>query len=144
MGLRHSRIVEPVRRFLTAMNEELDQIHDLEKKDVISMLPKGMVEQYPNMLKFLTDANNLLGHQQAVALSKLHHFIDDRNLVDDRQSEIRLNCLHNWNLSPDPRPVITRGDVPEEVKRLLSVRIAFFSNCIFCVFNRSNWTDSVL
>lgn len=105
----------------------LDDIRDLDKKDIVSMLPKGTVEQYPGLIQFLTRANDLLGQQQAVALSKLHQFIDDRNKIDDRQGEIRLNCFRDWNLSDDPRPTINRPDVLEEVKRLLSVNSEIYS-----------------
>lgn len=57
---------------------------------------------------YLIESNNLLGKRQVVNLAKIAAFCKDVDLREDRQSELKKQCLEFWNVPDKARTAPSR------------------------------------
>ena len=64
--------------------------------DVRHVVPEDIILDDEKFTEFMAESNNSLGERQVIALSKIAAFCKDPLLREDRQEEIKNQCLHFW------------------------------------------------
>ncbi|CAM4840736.1 unnamed protein product [Rotaria magnacalcarata] len=89
---------EDFRDFVRAYMYEINVLQNKcnansEDNDVQSIVPMHIVKGNENFYEYIRDSNNHLGEHQIRNLRKIHAFVSNATLRDNRQNEVRLKCL---------------------------------------------------
>ncbi|CAF4952019.1 unnamed protein product, partial [Rotaria magnacalcarata] len=92
---------EDFRDFVRAYMYEINVLQNKcnansEDNDVQSIVPMHIVKGNENFYEYIRDSNNHLGEHQIRNLRKIHAFVSNATLRDNRQNEVRLKCLQLW------------------------------------------------
>jgi cap1 methyltransferase len=71
---------------LNAMKDDGGKQHEGTSLDVLSIVPREMMQADKGFIGFFTNANNSVGWKQVRALKKLHNFIRDPTLPGEDRS----------------------------------------------------------
>uniref|UniRef100_A0A069DZH7 Cap-specific mRNA (nucleoside-2'-O-)-methyltransferase 1 n=1 Tax=Panstrongylus megistus TaxID=65343 RepID=A0A069DZH7_9HEMI len=105
----------PIKDYMFELCERLWEFNSASTKDITHCVPLSVLEEDDDFCNYLVDSNNRLGERQVVNLMKITAFCRDQNLVEDRQAEMRKNCLALWDIPDKPR--LADRTTPEEAAR---------------------------
>eukprot|EP00040_Diaphanoeca_grandis_P026523 m.148749 g.148749 ORF g.148749 m.148749 type:complete len:786 (-) comp30618_c0_seq1:317-2674(-) len=70
-----------------------------QTKNITGLVDRDVIDDV--FLNHIRTSCILLGRKQTLCLRKLHKFLKDPNLPAENQSEIRIDCLKEWNVPND-------------------------------------------
>lgn len=85
---------------------------DKDQDDVVQLVPYEVIKEH-GFLEYLKRSNEVLGRKQIVELLKIAAFCEDTTLMEERQAEVRKECLIYWGL-PDTSRTIPRMSAPDK------------------------------
>lgn len=99
-----------VRTYFIEINDRLNQLKNdrSSTSDILSIVPLEILKKNELFYEYIRESNNSLGSLQIRNLKKIRAFVSNRILRDDRQNEIRTNCLAKWELPDQNRPKFPR------------------------------------
>lgn len=129
------------------------------KRDVVEVVPLNVLTDDTAFYEYVRKSNELLGKKQIQGLRKIQTFVQDPNLHEDRQTKIRKQCLHNWQIpdkarteppKPDPKRVFQElmkednnmFDVQHEVlshQKLRSIQSLYDYRCFVTGSNKRHF-----
>lgn len=109
--------VEAVARHLFHINKQFG-ILDADQ-DVMEIVPLERLRSDENFFLYMKNSNNKLGEKQIVSLKKLAAYIEDKNLIEEKQMNIRKACLEHWEIPDLPRGAPKRLHPGTQVDLLL-------------------------
>lgn len=129
------------------------------KRDVMEVVPLNVLTDDTAFYEYVRKSNELLGKKQIQGLRKIQTFVQDPNLHEDRQTKIRKQCLHNWQIpdkarteppKPDPKRVFQElmkednnmFDVQHEVlshQKLRSIQSLYDYRCFVTGSNKRHF-----
>jgi cap1 methyltransferase len=77
--------------------------------DVLKLVPDSMISGDQPFFDYIKASNNDIADMQAVGLTKIAAFCRNEELMEDRQAELRVQCLDFWRVPDEAR----RKPVPE-------------------------------
>ncbi|XP_076817164.1 cap-specific mRNA (nucleoside-2'-O-)-methyltransferase 1-like isoform X2 [Clavelina lepadiformis] len=108
--------------YLMEINDSINEFKSSNPgKDVKSVVPLDVLLDDTEFFNYVKSSNERIAAEQSKALAKLHAYAKDRNLVELRQTETRLECLKRWEIPDQVRVAPTRGDPGEKFKTLTGV-----------------------
>lgn len=108
---------DAIQKHLAAVNEHLNARTSPPApgaprwEDVLELVPYEVLKQDREFFKYLNDSNNRIARNQITGLRKIAAYCQDALLQEDKQEEVREQCLRAWNIPNDIRkvpPVINR------------------------------------
>lgn len=87
--------------------------------DVRHVVPEDIILDDEKFTEFMAESNNSLGERQVIALSKIAAFCKDPLLREDRQEEIKNQCLHFWQIPNEARKAPKHEPPTALISRLL-------------------------
>lgn len=91
--------VDDVCNYLNYINQHLNS-KEATGQDVIEIVNYEILLQNASFLSYIIDSNNNIGRNQIVGLRKIAAFCQNQQLKEQRQTEIRKQCITFWKL-PD-------------------------------------------
>jgi cap1 methyltransferase len=93
--------------YLFDVNDQLNELKDDEEdeSDVLEVVPLEVLQQEEEFMTYVTKSNDRLGKQQCIGLKKIQYFVKNRNLLEERQSDVKEECLRLWHIKNDIRKV---------------------------------------
>ena len=90
--------------------------------DVREIVPENIILGDETFTEYMVESNNTLGERQVVALSKIAAFCKDPLLRENRQEEIKNQCLHFWQIPNEARKAPKHEPPTVLISRLLGNR----------------------
>ncbi|KAG7162210.1 Cap-specific mRNA (nucleoside-2'-O-)-methyltransferase 1-like [Homarus americanus] len=90
---------EDVYKYLLEMNERLIGLSN-SPMDVSELVALEHLKAEQEFFDYIYRSNNELGYRQMISLRKIQVFCQDTQMIEPKQSELRLECLNLWQL-PD-------------------------------------------
>lgn len=129
------------------------------KRDVVEVVPLNVLTDDTVFYEYIRNSNELLGKKQIQGLRKIQTFVQDPTLHEDRQTKIRKQCLHKWQIpdkarteppKPDPKRVFQElmkednnmFDVQHEVlshQKLRSIQSLYDYRCFVTGSNKRHF-----
>lgn len=91
---------DAIRKHMFDINEELWQMGTASNEDITHCVPLETLLGDQKFFKYICDSNDRLGERQIVNLTKIASFCRDPSLYEERQADIRKQCLAYWEV-PD-------------------------------------------
>lgn len=71
--------------------------------DITELVPFEVIQNDQEFFDYIYNSNNYIGKNQIVGLMKIAAYCQDTELLETRQSEIRMQCLQAWRLPDESR-----------------------------------------
>jgi len=104
------------------------------KTDILHIVPLDILTNDQGFYDYLTESNNALGMRQMVNLAKIAAFCKDVTLREDRQSELRKQCLDFWKIPDKARTAPPRIGPNDKANELLASNSSKFYFDILYMF----------
>lgn len=113
--------VQDVEKYLYEINCRLMELSSASCKiDVLHIVPLDLMFGDSNYSDYLRESNNSLGMRQVINLAKIAAFCKDTSLREDRQSELKKQCLDFWKIPDKARTAPHRAGPSDKAKELLA------------------------
>lgn len=104
---------DAIQKHLSAVNEHLNTRTGSGPswEDVLELVPYELLKQDRTFFKYLVDSNNRIARNQINGLRKIAAYCQDLTLMEDKQDDVRTQCLRAWKVPNDIRkvsPIINR------------------------------------
>ncbi|KAK3860428.1 hypothetical protein Pcinc_033526 [Petrolisthes cinctipes] len=114
---------EDVYQFLFDMNIRLNSLQASAKSpekqlDITELVPLEHIMADEDFYQYMCNSNNELGYRQIIGLRKIQTFCRDTQLVESRQSELRLQSLAHWKLPDQSRVAPQRSQPADKFSKL--------------------------
>ncbi|XP_069191873.1 cap-specific mRNA (nucleoside-2'-O-)-methyltransferase 1 isoform X2 [Procambarus clarkii] len=109
---------DDVYRFLYEMNERLIGLRS-SSMDVTELVPLEHLKADQEFYDYIYTSNNELGFRQMVSLRKIQIFCQDTQMIETRQSELRIQCLNLWQCPDRTRTVPQRSEAKVKFVELI-------------------------
>ncbi|XP_060520578.1 cap-specific mRNA (nucleoside-2'-O-)-methyltransferase 1-like isoform X2 [Cylas formicarius] len=100
---RESSCTSCVREYLWKIVNRLWEMRDDKNYNVLQLVPLKVLQRDSIFFKYIMTSNNEIALNQIRALKKLACFCRNPRLMDDRQSELRSQCLEYWKIPDNPK-----------------------------------------
>jgi cap1 methyltransferase len=87
---------------LFEINKEL-WLNKNKDLDILELVPLEVLQNDRNFFEYICNSNNVIGKNQIIGLMKIAAYCHDPELNENRQSEIRKQCLQLWKLPDESR-----------------------------------------
>ena len=104
------------------------------KTDILQIVPLDILTNDQGFYDYLTESNNALGMRQMVNLAKIAAYCKDVTLREDRQSELRKQCLDFWKIPDKARTAPPRIGPNDKANELLASNSSKFYFGILYMF----------
>jgi len=89
--------------------------------DIFEIYPFEKIKKDQYFYRYIYSSNSRIGSRQIVFLSKIKSYIEDSNLNEEVQIEMKTKCLELWNIEDTPRSSkTTRFNPQSKLKELLA------------------------
>lgn len=119
------------------------------KMDILELVPIHILKEDTNFYDYIVESNNIYGHLQIESLVKIAAFTRDINLIDDRQADVKKQCLHLWNLEDRMRRAPPKSSNQSYLSDLLAPwgpvkNERYFIDVAATLLNQSNLKNVIL
>jgi cap1 methyltransferase len=101
--------------------------------DVNEIVPLSLMLRDEKFTEYLKESNNALGERQVIGLAKIAAFCKDPHLREDRQAEIKEQCLDFWKIPNEARRAPPQERPNVRAGRMLGEEIEVRCGNIECV-----------
>ncbi|KAF0313372.1 Cap-specific mRNA (nucleoside-2'-O-)-methyltransferase 1 [Amphibalanus amphitrite] len=108
---------DDIREYMDRINQRLEQLGSVSAEDVTSVVPLNVLKEDTAFCDYITESNNVLGERQITGLTKIRTFYRDTSLREDRQQELRQQCLSVWKVPDRARTSRPPAQRPEAALR---------------------------
>lgn len=109
---------DDVYKYLFEMNERLIGLRSTSM-DVTELVPMEHLKADKEFYDYICTSNNELGFRQMVSLRKIQVFCQDTQMIETRQSDLRLRCLDLWQLPDRSRTAPQRSEAKVKFLELI-------------------------
>ncbi|XP_064485017.1 cap-specific mRNA (nucleoside-2'-O-)-methyltransferase 1-like [Ornithodoros turicata] len=96
--------------------------------DITDVVPLEILNDDQDFFKYIKDSNEELGRLQVVHLSKIKAFAQNANLYEERQSNLRKECLELWKVPDQARAHPKAGNPSAKFKELTKNDTSYFDS----------------
>uniref|UniRef100_A0A0R3RGV0 Cap-specific mRNA (nucleoside-2'-O-)-methyltransferase 1 n=1 Tax=Elaeophora elaphi TaxID=1147741 RepID=A0A0R3RGV0_9BILA len=107
--------VSEVKKYMTKINSELDQLWETKERDVIEIVPENMICSDKIFMAYVLEHNERTVKRQINYLNKYRVFAQNTGQLDRDQEKLRSECLHYWKI-----PDVTKKKLYETNESLFS------------------------
>ncbi|XP_056022485.1 cap-specific mRNA (nucleoside-2'-O-)-methyltransferase 1-like isoform X2 [Ostrea edulis] len=108
-GLRED--FDPVRHYMHEINLDLNRLMvSTSTQDVCEIVPMDNLESDQCFFNYIYESNVNLGKMQISGLKKIQSFVQNTQLYETRQADVRRDCLKRWNLPDEVRKAPTKSN----------------------------------
>ncbi|XP_037078583.1 cap-specific mRNA (nucleoside-2'-O-)-methyltransferase 1-like [Pollicipes pollicipes] len=111
---------DAVRDYMDEVNQRLEEFGSFSEQDVMHVVPLEVLKADRVFNDYINRSNNDLGQRQIVSLTKIRTFYRDVQLREDRQQELRAQCLAAWAVPDMARTSRPAAGRPEAALRRLT------------------------
>ncbi|GIY57075.1 cap-specific mRNA [Caerostris extrusa] len=105
--------------YMFEINEKLTKyLTTTSEKDIIEVVPLNILKENEDFYQYIVTSNDILGANQIVHLDKIRVFAKNVELHEERQSDLRKECLALWKVPDQARAAPPRCD-PDGVYKTL-------------------------
>ncbi|CAO1336556.1 unnamed protein product [Diamesa serratosioi] len=95
--------IEGVQEHLKSINDEIFKDNNKKEVTILQLVSKEVLKKDKAFQKYILNSNNIIGKQQFIAWKKIVAFHNDPELVEDRQSSIKTQCIQLWDIKEKAR-----------------------------------------
>lgn len=108
-GLRDDS--DPVRQYMHEVNLDLNQLQvSTSTQDVCEIVPMDDLHADQCFFNYMYESNVKIGKMQISGLKKIQAFVQNSQLYETRQADVRSDCLKRWNLPDEVRKAPTKSN----------------------------------
>ncbi|XP_022331007.2 cap-specific mRNA (nucleoside-2'-O-)-methyltransferase 1-like [Crassostrea virginica] len=102
---------DPVRQYMHEINLDLNRLGvSSSTQDVRHIVPMDMLHADQSFFNYIYESNVDFGKMQISGLRKIQAFVQNSQLYETRQADVRRDCLKRWNLPDEVRKAPTKSD----------------------------------
>lgn len=101
-----------VHDYLAEVNRRFEKMGQYNDRDINDLVPLDVLTNHPEFVEYIVTSNESLGVKQAIALSKIKAFAQNSALYENRQADMREQCLHLWDIPAHARTAPNKSIKP--------------------------------
>ncbi|XP_041352995.1 cap-specific mRNA (nucleoside-2'-O-)-methyltransferase 1-like [Gigantopelta aegis] len=110
----------PVLQYMRSINEDLCKLLvSTSTKDVNEIVPLQALQNDEQFFQYIKDSNEIIGRNQVINLKKIQVFTQNANLYEERQADIRKQCLEKWKVPDEFRKAPPRREPQKRFEHLI-------------------------
>lgn len=114
--------------YMFEVNCRLGQLQNDTVNDVVEIVPLHVLKDDVKFCNYVTRSNEMLGQQQILHLAKIQAFCQNTDLYEERQSDLRKECLKIWQIPDKARCAVLRPEPMSKFRELKQDEDADFLN----------------
>lgn len=116
-GLRDDS--DPVRQYMHEINLDLNRLLvPSSTQDVCHIVPMDELHADECFINYIYESNVKLGQMQISGLKKIQAFVQNGQLYETRQADVRRDCLKRWNLPDEVRKAPTKSNPKDKFESI--------------------------
>ncbi|KAK7105134.1 cap-specific mRNA (nucleoside-2'-O-)-methyltransferase 1-like [Littorina saxatilis] len=127
-GFRAS-LAKPVVDYMDAINRDLCKLSSATSEtDINHIVPLDMLLEDQAFFAGIYNSNVKLGKIQIINLRKIQAFVQNGDLYETRQAEVRRKCLEKWQVPDEVRMAPTRQDPKTAFEKMVTAEKSDYEN----------------
>ncbi|XP_071079493.1 cap-specific mRNA (nucleoside-2'-O-)-methyltransferase 1-like [Haliotis cracherodii] len=112
--------IEPILQYMRNINQDLCvYMGATSKQDVNEIVPLETLTGNEEFFNYIFKSNDLLGRNQIIGLKKIQVFAQNVDLYEERQADVRADCLRRWQVPDEVRKAPPRADPSRKFTELI-------------------------
>ncbi|XP_042901546.1 cap-specific mRNA (nucleoside-2'-O-)-methyltransferase 1 isoform X2 [Parasteatoda tepidariorum] len=105
--------------YLYEVNEYFNKLSDFSEVDISEVVPLNILKQNEEFYDYICESNNKFGERQIIHLDKIRVFAQNSELREERQPDLRKECLEHWQVPDEVRKAPARPEASKRYEQLL-------------------------